>query len=52
MGQQQLLPLTLSIVIVGLSVTSGIQAYTENTTKAALERSATEAIRMATAAIA
>ena len=47
MGQQQLLLLVLGIVIVGLAVVVGIQAFGENTIKAKQDRYANEALAVA-----
>ncbi|MEL7362039.1 MAG: hypothetical protein AAFN13_08195 [Bacteroidota bacterium] len=52
MGQQQLLLLVLSIVIVGLSVVNGIQAFTENDRKARIDRYFTNVNRIAADALA
>ena len=47
MGQQQLLLLVLGIVIVGLSVVVGIQAFGENQKKANADALVNDAIRIA-----
>ncbi|MEM8559345.1 MAG: hypothetical protein AAGG50_16105 [Bacteroidota bacterium] len=47
MGQQQLLLLVLGIVIVGLAVVVGIQAFSENQTKANADAQVNDAIRIA-----
>ncbi|MEM9998171.1 MAG: hypothetical protein AAF809_10770 [Bacteroidota bacterium] len=47
MGQQQLLLLVLGIVIVGLAVASGIDAFEENNRKAALDRATNRAVALA-----
>lgn len=47
MGQQQLLLLVLGIVIVGLSVVVGIQAFSENQKKANADSLVNDAIRIA-----
>ncbi len=47
MGQQQLLLLVLGIVIVGLAVVAGIQAFSENQKKANADAMVTEALRIA-----
>lgn len=47
MGQQQLLLLVLGIVIVGLSVVVGIQAFGENQKKANADALVSDAIRIA-----
>ncbi len=47
MGQQQLLLLVLGIVIVGLAVVVGIQAFSENQRKANADAMVTDALRMA-----
>ncbi|MEM8598386.1 MAG: hypothetical protein AAGF99_00560 [Bacteroidota bacterium] len=48
MGQQQLLLLVLGIVIVGLAVVTGIEAFQENDRKAALDRLSVKANEYAT----
>ncbi|MEL7362040.1 MAG: hypothetical protein AAFN13_08200 [Bacteroidota bacterium] len=47
MGQQQLLLLVLGIVIVGLAVASGIEAFAENDRKAKQDRFISEAVGIA-----
>lgn len=47
MGQQQLLLLVLGIVIVGLSVVVGIQAFGENQKKANADALVSDAVRIA-----
>ena len=47
MGQQQLLLLVLGIVIVGLAVVVGIQAFGENQSKSNLDAMTNDGIRMA-----
>ena len=47
MGQQQLLLLVLGIVIVGLAVVVGIQAFSENQIKANADAMVNDAIRIA-----
>ena len=47
MGQQQLLLLVLGIVIVGLAVVVGIQAFSENQAKANVDAMTNDAIRFA-----
>ena len=47
MGQQQLLLLVLGIVIVGLAVVVGIQAFSENQTKANADAMVNDAVRIA-----
>lgn len=47
MGQQQLLLLVLGIVIVGLAVVVGIQAFSENQKKANADAVVNDAIRIA-----
>jgi hypothetical protein len=47
MGQQQLLLLVLGIVIVGLAVVVGIQAFSENQKKANADALVNDAIRVA-----
>ncbi len=47
MGQQQLLLLVLGIVIVGLAVVVGIQAFSENQKKANADAMVTDALRIA-----
>ena len=47
MGQQQLLLLVLGIVIVGLAVVVGIQAFSENQKKANADELVNDAIRIA-----
>ena len=47
MGQQQLLLLVLGIVIVGLAVVVGIQAFGENQKKANTDAVVNDAIRIA-----
>ena len=47
MGQQQLLLLVLGIVIVGLAVVVGIQAFSENQKKANADATVNDAIRIA-----
>ena len=47
MGQQQLLLLVLGIVIVGLAVVVGIQAFSENQAKANADALVNDAIRIA-----
>ncbi len=50
MGQQQLILLVLGIVIVGLAVTIGIQAFAENTKRTNLDALVNDAINVASAA--
>ena len=50
MGQQQLLLLVLGIVLVGLAVVVGIQAFEENQKKANADAMVNDGIRLATAA--
>lgn len=50
MGQQQLLLLVLGIVIVGLAVVVGIQAFSENSKKANMDNLVLEAMDIATSA--
>ncbi|MEM8557183.1 MAG: hypothetical protein AAGG50_05100 [Bacteroidota bacterium] len=52
MGQQQLLLLVLSVVLVGLAVVSGIQAFTENDRKARIDRYFVNVNRIASDALA
>jgi hypothetical protein len=52
MGQQQLLLLVLGIVIVGLAVVVGIEAFEENQHKAEIDRHTLAAVSMATEVIA
>ena len=52
MGQQQLLLLVLGVVLVGLAVVVGIQAFEENTRKAEFDRLTVEAHRLAATAYA
>jgi hypothetical protein len=47
MGQQQLLLLVLGIVIVGLAVVVGIQAFSENAKQANADQMVNDAIRIA-----
>ena len=47
MGQQQLLLLVLGIVIVGLAVVVGIQAFSENQTKANADAMINDGVRIA-----
>ena len=47
MGQQQLLLLVLGIVIVGLAVVAGIQAFAENQKKANIDGLSSTAVRLA-----
>ncbi|MEM8602025.1 MAG: hypothetical protein AAGF99_19070 [Bacteroidota bacterium] len=47
MGQQQLLLLVLGIVIVGLAVVTGIQAFEENSRKARYDRFTEQAVAVA-----
>ena len=47
MGQQQLLLLVLGIVIVGLAVVVGINAFSENRTKSNADAMVTDALRIA-----
>ena len=47
MGQQQLLLLVLGIVIVGLAVVGGIQAFSENQRKAQLDAHTARAVEVA-----
>ena len=49
MGQQQLLLLVLGLVIVGLAVVVGIQAFGENKAKNNLDLMTQDAVRLATA---
>ena len=46
MGQQQLLLLVLGIVIVGIAVVAGIQAFSEGKTKAARDAATSDAMRL------
>ena len=48
MGQQQLLLLVLGIVIVGLAVVAGIQAFQQNQQQSSIDAMANEALRVAT----
>ena len=48
MGQQQLLLLTLGIVIVGLAVVVGIQIFSENRVRANADAGVTNGLRIAT----
>ncbi len=50
MGQQQLILLVLGIVIVGLAVTVGIQAFSENSKKANMDALVDDTIDFATTA--
>ena len=50
MGQQQLILLVLGIVIVGLAVTIGIQAFAENSKRTNLDALVNDAIDVAAAA--
>ncbi len=50
MGQQQLILLVLGIVIVGLAVTIGIQAFSENSKRTNMDALANDAIDVASAA--
>lgn len=50
MGQQQLLLLTLSIVLVGLAVVVGIDAYMQNRRKAEVDVMVTHLVRLSAAA--
>ncbi|MDX1740590.1 MAG: hypothetical protein R3178_04815 [Rhodothermales bacterium] len=50
MGQQQLILLVLGIVIVGLAVTIGIQAFAENSKRTNLDALVNDAIDVASAA--
>ena len=52
MGQQQLLLLVLGIVIVGLAVVAGIQAFRENQRKAQIDVYTEQAVRIASNALA
>ncbi|MEM9998170.1 MAG: hypothetical protein AAF809_10765 [Bacteroidota bacterium] len=52
MGQQQLLLLVLGIVVVGLAVTSGIQAFGEMQRRAVADQHTQEAVAMAAELIA
>ena len=52
MGQQQLLLLVLGIVIVGLAVVLGIQAFTENQHKSEVDNYTTQGVGMAAEIIA
>ena len=47
MGQQQLLLLVLGIVIVGLAVVVGINAFSENRVKSNADATVTDALRIA-----
>ncbi|PAP75187.1 hypothetical protein [Rubrivirga marina] len=47
MGQQQLLLLVLTVVIVGLAVVIGIEAFDENERKSRLDAMTNEAVRIA-----
>ena len=49
MGQQQLLLLVLGLVLVGLSVLVGIQAFSENQKKTNLDLMTNDAVRIASA---
>ncbi|MEM9998546.1 MAG: hypothetical protein AAF809_12670 [Bacteroidota bacterium] len=49
MGQQQLLLLVLSIVIVGLAVVNGVEAFGENSAKAKQDRQLAAMVRIAAA---
>lgn len=46
MGQQQLLLLVLGIVIVGIAVVAGIQAFSEGKTKAERDAAVSDAMRL------
>ena len=46
MGQQQLLLLVLGIVIVGIAVVAGIQAFSEGKSKSARDAAASDAMRI------
>ena len=48
MGQQQLLLLVLGMVIVGIAVVAGIQAFSEGRERAAVDAAVSEALRIAT----
>ncbi len=48
MGQQQLLLLVLGIVIVGIAVVAGIQAFSEGKTKATSDAAVSDAMRIIT----
>ena len=48
MGQQQLLLLVLGMVIVGIAVVAGIQAFSEGRQKAATDAAVSDALRIAT----
>lgn len=48
MGQQQLLLLVLGMVIVGIAVVAGIQAFSEGRRKAATDAAVSDALRIAT----
>lgn len=50
MGQQQLILLVLGIVIVGVAVTIGIQAFSENSKKTNLDSLVNDAVNVAAAA--
>lgn len=52
MGQQQLLLLTLGIVIVGLATVVGLNAFAQNSKSSALDTAAVDASRLATYAVA
>ena len=52
MGQQQLLLLVLGIVIVGLAVVVGIQAFSENQAKSSADALVNDSVNYATKAIA
>ena len=47
MGQAQLLLIVLGVVIVGIAIMAGIQAYSQNNEKADLDAVAHEALRLA-----
>ena len=48
MGQQQLLLLILTIVVVGLAVVAGIEAFDENERKTTIDSITNDAVRLAT----
>lgn len=47
MGQQQLLLIVLGIVVVGIAVVVGIQAFTENKVKSNIDARTSDAVRVA-----
>ena len=50
MGQQQLILLVLGIVVVGIAITIGIQAFSENSKKTNMDSLANDAIDVASSA--